>query len=114
MTSSLSNRIALVTGASRGIGYAVALELARRGAHVIALARTQGALEELDDDIRKVGGDGEREAHKHARGVRFHGHVEIPAQLAECGHIRVGRLGLLGGIRNLVYVIRVIVATDVH
>ena len=52
----LAGRIALVTGASRGIGRATALELARRGAHVIALARTQGALEELDDDIR-AGGD---------------------------------------------------------
>ncbi len=48
-------RIALVTGASRGIGRAIALELARAGAHVIALARTQGALEELDDEIRRAG-----------------------------------------------------------
>ncbi|MDE2578564.1 MAG: SDR family NAD(P)-dependent oxidoreductase [Hyphomicrobiales bacterium] len=55
--ASLSSRIALVTGASRGIGRAVALELARRGAHVIAVARTQGALEELDDEIRKIGGE---------------------------------------------------------
>jgi NAD(P)-dependent dehydrogenase (short-subunit alcohol dehydrogenase family) len=54
---SLLGRIALVTGASRGVGRAVALELARRGAHVIAMARTQGALEALDDEIRALGGD---------------------------------------------------------
>lgn len=52
-----STRIALVTGASRGIGRALALELARSGAHVVALARTQGALEELDDEIRALGGE---------------------------------------------------------
>jgi NAD(P)-dependent dehydrogenase (short-subunit alcohol dehydrogenase family) len=51
----LASRIALVTGASRGIGRAVAIELARAGAHVVALARTQGALEFLDDEIRKLG-----------------------------------------------------------
>ena len=55
MTKPLENRIALVTGASRGIGRAAALAYARAGAHVIALARTQGALEELDDEIRAVG-----------------------------------------------------------
>lgn len=54
----LSGRIALVTGASRGIGRAVAQELAGRGAHVIALARTQGALEELDDALRAHGSEG--------------------------------------------------------
>jgi len=53
----LEGRIALVTGASRGIGRAVALELARSGAHVIALARTQGALEDLDDAIRREGSE---------------------------------------------------------
>jgi len=52
----LEGRIALVTGASRGIGYEAALAFARAGAHVIALARTQGGLEELDDAIQAEGG----------------------------------------------------------
>lgn len=55
MTKPLASRLALVTGASRGIGYATARALAKAGAHVIAVARTQGGLEELDDDIRKDG-----------------------------------------------------------
>jgi len=57
MTKPLTGRIALVTGASRGIGRAVAIDLARAGAHVIALARTQGALEDLDDEIRGAGSE---------------------------------------------------------
>jgi NAD(P)-dependent dehydrogenase (short-subunit alcohol dehydrogenase family) len=52
----LQGRIALVTGASRGIGAAVARRFAAEGAHVIAIGRTQGALEELDDGIRAGGG----------------------------------------------------------
>lgn len=53
---SLTGRIALVTGASRGIGRAAANALAAKGAHVIGVARTVGALEELDDEIRAQGG----------------------------------------------------------
>lgn len=52
----LQDRIALITGASRGIGRAVALAYAKEGAHVIATARTKGALEELDDEINALGG----------------------------------------------------------
>ncbi|TAM97449.1 MAG: SDR family NAD(P)-dependent oxidoreductase [Rhizobiaceae bacterium] len=52
----LSGRIALVTGASRGIGYHLAKGLAGAGAHVIAVARTVGGLEELDDAIKAAGG----------------------------------------------------------
>ena len=51
----LAGRLALVTGASRGIGAAVARAFAREGAHIIATARTQGGLEELDDSIRALG-----------------------------------------------------------
>ncbi|WP_159590707.1 SDR family NAD(P)-dependent oxidoreductase [Chelativorans xinjiangense] len=59
MTDSLdlSGRIALVTGASRGIGYFLAKELAAAGAHVVAVARTVGGLEELDDEIKAGGGE---------------------------------------------------------
>jgi NAD(P)-dependent dehydrogenase (short-subunit alcohol dehydrogenase family) len=56
MPQPFADRIALVTGASRGIGYATALALARGGAHVVALARTVGGLEELDDAVRAAGG----------------------------------------------------------
>jgi NAD(P)-dependent dehydrogenase (short-subunit alcohol dehydrogenase family) len=56
MDRPLANRIAVVTGASRGIGRAAALAMAEAGAHIVALARTQGALEELDDEIRGRGG----------------------------------------------------------
>jgi NAD(P)-dependent dehydrogenase (short-subunit alcohol dehydrogenase family) len=52
----LKDRIALITGASRGIGAAIAKRYAAEGAHVICVARTTGGLEELDDEIRALGG----------------------------------------------------------
>src|SRR3984957_14436520 len=56
MSSVLTARVALVTGASRGLGAAVAVELGRLGAHVVITSRTQGGLEETDDAVRAVGG----------------------------------------------------------
>ncbi len=54
--TTLAGRVALVTGASRGIGRAVAIELARRGAQVVITARSEGGLAETDDAIRAAGG----------------------------------------------------------
>ncbi|MEQ8745130.1 SDR family NAD(P)-dependent oxidoreductase [Pyruvatibacter sp.] len=56
MAGQLDGKIALVTGASRGLGYAASLALAKAGAHVVAVARTEGGLEELDDEIQAAGG----------------------------------------------------------
>ena len=52
----MAGRVALVTGASRGIGRAAAKALADEGAHVICVARTVGGLEDLDDEIQRAGG----------------------------------------------------------
>jgi NAD(P)-dependent dehydrogenase (short-subunit alcohol dehydrogenase family) len=57
VTGRLQDRVALITGASRGIGAAVALRFAAEGAHVVLVARTQGGLEDIDDRIRKENGD---------------------------------------------------------
>jgi NAD(P)-dependent dehydrogenase (short-subunit alcohol dehydrogenase family) len=56
MSQRLAGKVALVTGASRGLGFATAIHLAREGAHIVATARTKGGLEELDDAIKAVGG----------------------------------------------------------
>ena len=55
MPQPLAGRVALITGASRGIGYATGIALAHAGAHVVAVARTVGGLEELDDAVRAAG-----------------------------------------------------------
>ena len=56
MTGTPAANLALVTGASRGLGFALAAALGARGWHVLAVARTVGGLEELDDRIRASGG----------------------------------------------------------
>jgi len=97
VVQSLHNRIALVTGASRGIGRAVAKLFASEGAEVICVARTQGALEELDDEITATGGkcvlvpldltqDGSVERIAQAIAERY-GHLDI----------LIGNAGTLGG-----------------
>ena len=86
----LASRIALVTGASRGIGYATARTLARLGAHVIAVARTQGGLEELDDAIR---GDGGSATLVPLNLTDFDGIARLGAAL----HERHGKLDILVG-----------------
>jgi len=99
-----AQRVALVTGASRGIGQAAALALARAGCHIIALARTVGGLEELDDAIRREGGSA----------------TLVPADLTESDaldrlgaavaarwgrlDVFVGNAGLLGPIAPLAHV----------
>lgn len=90
MQKPLSDRIALVTGASRGIGAALALELATAGAHVVAVARTTGGLEELDDKIKAVGGSATLVPldMKDMDGI---------ARLALALHERYGRLDVLVG-----------------
>src|ERR1700716_292081 len=56
MSPPLSDKVALVTGASRGIGRAAALALAKAGAQLVAVARTEGGLTELDDEVRSLTG----------------------------------------------------------
>lgn len=91
MTGRLQDRIALVTGASRGIGRAVALRLAEEGATVIALARTQGALEELDDEIKARTG---RNAILVAENLTDYDKID---QVGAALHQRFGRLDVLVG-----------------
>lgn len=90
----LAGRVALVTGASRGIGAAVARRFAAEGAHVVAVARTAGGLEELDDAIRAGGG--------RATLVPLD-LTDFPAldRLGQALHERFGRLDVLVGNAGL-------------
>ncbi len=93
-----TTRIAIVTGASRGIGRAVALELAAAGAHVVALARTQGALEELDDAIRALRPGVEAPATLVPCDLKDHAALD---RLGEAVYRRWGRLDVLVGNAGL-------------
>jgi NAD(P)-dependent dehydrogenase (short-subunit alcohol dehydrogenase family) len=86
----LAGRVALVTGASRGIGRAVAVALAAEGAHVILVARTVGGLEETDDLVRAAGGAATLVPHDLALHA---GLDELGGRIAE----RFGRLDVLVG-----------------
>ena len=97
-TGRLAGRIALVTGASRGLGAAVGKLFAREGAHVILVARTVGGLEEVDDAIRAEGKSATLAP------IDLHDRDKI-TQMAEAIAERFGRLdvlvgnaGLLGGL----------------
>ncbi|HEY4406441.1 MAG TPA: SDR family NAD(P)-dependent oxidoreductase [Xanthobacteraceae bacterium] len=103
-TPPLTDRIALVTGASRGIGRATALALARAGAHVVAVARTVGGLEEIDDAIRAIGGSATLVPLdlKDTPGI-----VRLAAALAERYRrldVLVGNAGILGPLSPLGHV----------
>ncbi len=89
-----SIRVVLITGASRGIGRAAALAFARAGAHVVALARTQGALEELDDEIRALRPNEDSPATLAPLDLRDHPAID---RLGEAINRRWGRLDALVG-----------------
>ena len=89
-----SKRVVLITGASRGIGRAAALAFARSGAHVVALARTQGALEELDDAIRALRPNEDSPSTLARLDLRDHVSID---RLGEAIHRRWGRLDALVG-----------------
>jgi NAD(P)-dependent dehydrogenase (short-subunit alcohol dehydrogenase family) len=104
MTQRLAGRIALITGASRGIGRAAALALAREGAHVVILARTVGALEELDDEVRMGGGSATLVELDLSRGDRLDALGPSLYQRWDRLDILVGNAGVLGPVSPLAHV----------
>jgi NAD(P)-dependent dehydrogenase (short-subunit alcohol dehydrogenase family) len=90
MRKRLADRVALITGASRGIGAAVARRYAAEGAHVVLVARTVGGLEETDDAVRSVGGSATLLPLDLADGA----HVD---QIGPSIHQRFGRLDIFVG-----------------
>jgi NAD(P)-dependent dehydrogenase (short-subunit alcohol dehydrogenase family) len=100
----LKDRIALVTGASRGIGRAVALRLAREGAHVLLLSRDLGALGRVDDAIRKIGGTASLIELDLTDGKKID--ALGPSLYERFGKLDVfvGNAAILGGLRPLVHI----------
>lgn len=94
MSGRLAGRVALVTGASRGIGRAVAKRFAAEGAEVICVARTQGALEELDDEIAAIAKDGGGKAVLCPLNLREFDKID---QVAMAMFQRFGKLDILVG-----------------
>jgi NAD(P)-dependent dehydrogenase (short-subunit alcohol dehydrogenase family) len=100
----LKGRIALITGASRGIGRAIARSLAREGAHVLLLARSQKALEKVDDEIKAEGGNASLIPLDLEDGQKID--ALGPSLYERFGRldIFVGNAALLGGLRPLVHI----------
>lgn len=100
----LVDRLALITGATRGIGRAVALAYAREGAHLILVGRTAGALEEVDDEVREFG----RPATLLTLNLNDHDRIDAlgPTIFQRWGKldILVGNAGVLGPLSPLGHV----------
>lgn len=94
-------RVALVTGASRGIGFATALELAKQNIHVVALARTVGGLEELDDQIKDADGSCTLMPYDLLKGDLIEGLGPLLFDKFKRLDILVGNAAMLGGLMPL-------------
>ena len=95
----LGNRIALITGASRGIGAEVAVRYAQEGAHVILVARTQGGLEEVDNRVKAAGGEATLVPLDLTDGSAIDRLGGVIAERWRRLDILVGNAGILGGTR---------------